>query len=75
MGDSPYQSFSSSAGNPYLTAVDGVVYDKAVTTLKAYPQNKQNTHVIPDSGTDISEIFDEWGSYWGANVQTGAGTP
>ena len=69
------ETITVSASNPYLTAVDGVVYDKAVTTLKAYPQNKQNTHVIPDSVTDISEIFDEWGTYWGANVQTGAGTP
>lgn len=69
------QSYSVSAANPSYTVVDGVLYNKNITTMIAFPHTQQSTHVIPDSVTDISAIFTEYGNRHAANVQTGAGTP
>lgn len=44
--------------NPYLCSIDGVAYNKALTTLVAYPPAKTDLHVMPDSVTDASILFD-----------------
>ena len=46
--------FRVSGSNPYFTAVDGVLYDKAMTTLIRYPeQNTETSFIIPDTVTAI----------------------
>lgn len=60
------------ADNEALCSIDGVVYNKAVTTLVAYPPAKEDLHIIPDSVTDASSIFAyDW--YSKANIRLGAG--
>lgn len=61
-----------SGSNTNYCSVDGVLYDKAKTTLVLYPAAKQAKHTIPDSVTDIESLFD--GSYQGIRVQLGAGS-
>ena len=61
------------ADNPYLCSVDGVVYNKALTALVAYPPAKTDLHVMPDSVTDVSVLFDYSELYVNINVQFGAG--
>jgi hypothetical protein len=42
--------------NPYFTAVDGVLYNKDMTTLLFYPQKKSDeAFIIPDNVTTIGE--------------------
>lgn len=42
--------------NPYFTSVDGVLYDKAQTTILFYPSSKYDTSfVFPESVTTISD--------------------
>ena len=44
------------AGNPNYCHIDGVLYDKAATTLIAYPEGRTETvFEIPDSVTAIAE--------------------
>ena len=46
--------------NPYYCTVDGVLYDKEMTRLCAYPKGRQGSFVIPDSVTYLgSYAFDE----------------
>lgn len=71
-----------SKDNPWYTSVDGVVYDKDVTTMIVYPANKEDTHIIPDSVENIDILFNntEYGYdyglppiYEGVSIRTGAG--
>ena len=57
-------------GNPNLCSIDGVVYNKNVTKLMAYPPAKTELHKVPDSVTDISELFGEqsWHETWLSNL-------
>jgi len=63
--------------NPYLCSIDGVVYNKAVTALVAYPPAKTDLHVMPDSVTDANILFDlefpYTEIYASVNIQLGAG--
>ena len=43
--------------NPYLSSKDGVLYDKAGTTLKLWPWAKGKTYPVPAGVTDISIIY------------------
>ncbi len=36
------------------TEIDGVIFDKEVTTIKAYPIAKGNTYVLPETISDLS---------------------
>ena len=46
--------FRVSGSNPYFTVVDGILYDKAMTTLIRYPeQNTGTSFIIPDTVTAI----------------------
>lgn len=55
-------SISISADNPYFCDVDGVVYDKAMTTLVAYPLARGEEYTVPASVTNIdilnSPVYD-----------------
>ena len=44
--------------NPYLCSIDGVVYDKELTTLIYYPAAKKDLHVIPNSVTNVDKLFE-----------------
>lgn len=42
--------------NQYFTSIDGVLFDKGVTTLLFYPQSRtDSTYAIPDTVTTISD--------------------
>jgi len=65
------------ADNPYLCSIDGVVYNKDLTVLVAYPPAKTDLHVMPDSVIDASILFNSdlaySDLYVNANIQLGAG--
>lgn len=42
-------------GNPAYTSIDGVLFDKNLTTLIYYPAKKEGTYTIPDGITSIRE--------------------
>lgn len=71
------ESIEIAADNPYLCSIDGVVYNKDVTTLVAYPPAKTDLHVMPDSVTDASILFNLASPYAelyvNINVQLGKG--
>lgn len=47
--------FTVDAGNPYFTAVDGVLFNKDMTKLIAYPAYKTDqSYTIPDSVTELA---------------------
>ena len=46
------------ADNPYLCSIDGVVYDKDLTTLIYYPAAKKDLHVMPNSVTNVDALFE-----------------
>jgi len=52
------ESIEVSADNPWLCSIDGVVYDKALTTMLAYPFANQTLHVVPDSVTNVDVLFE-----------------
>ena len=55
--DSSLKAFEVSAENPYFCAVDGVLYDKALTRLIAYPRGKTDTELIlPDTVTQLDAL-------------------
>ena len=47
------QNIYISDANPYYCDVDGVVYDKEMTTLVAYPPAKGNAYTVPATVTNI----------------------
>lgn len=47
------QTYTVEKGNPYFTAIDGVLYNKEVTTLLRCPQGKTSV-TIPESVTAIA---------------------
>ena len=59
-----------SANNPYYTVVDGVVYDKDVTTLVYYPMARSGDLVIPATVTNIDVLS----NYSGLNVSFADGS-
>ncbi len=44
--------------NENYASVDGLVFDKAVTTVVAIPNAKTGVFVVPDTATDITLIFE-----------------
>jgi len=42
-----------SPGNKAYISIDGVLFDKAVTSVIAFPQGKNGEYIIPDSVTDL----------------------
>ncbi len=48
------KSITVSENNEYFTTIDGVLFDKDVTKVIAYPVQKGNTYVVPDTVSDIS---------------------
>ena len=49
-------TFFVSAGNPAYGLLDGVLFDKAQTTLVAYPSGRQgSSYAIPDGVTSIGD--------------------
>jgi len=52
------ESFTVDAGNKYYKSVDGVLFDKGMTTLILYPENKKSTsYTIPSGVTTIKGAF------------------
>ena len=52
------ESFTVDARNKYYKSVDGVLFDKGMTTLILYPENKKSTsYTIPSGVTTIKEAF------------------
>lgn len=63
-GNRRIKNLTISADNPYYMVVDGVVYDKDVTTLVYYPMARSGDLVIPATVTNIDVL----GNYSGLNV-------
>ncbi len=54
------QNIHVSETNPYLTSVDGILYDKDMTELLAYPNKNSNTvYTVPET---VEHIYKE--SFW-----------
>ena len=51
--DSLFDMFQVDDANPAYTAVDGVLYDKDVTTMLQYPGGKEGSLTVPASVTEI----------------------
>ena len=47
-----------SEDNPYYTSIDGVVYDKDVTTLIAFPPAKTGEYYVPATVTNLDVLND-----------------
>jgi hypothetical protein len=43
------------AENPYFASVDGVLFDKEIKKLIAYPNGRTGAYTVPDSVTEIAE--------------------
>lgn len=43
--------------NPYYRSIDGILYDKNVETLMAYPRAKGGEYNVPDSVTNIDFLY------------------
>jgi len=69
---SKLEEITVSESSAAYAAVDGILYDKALTTLIAYPAGNKVTRTIPDSVTDIGELFAN-NYYCTIHVKTGAG--
>ena len=55
--DSTFKAFEVADGNEFFTAVDGVLYDKNVTRMIAYPRGKTDeTFVLPDTVTQLDGL-------------------
>lgn len=59
-GCSNLKAFEVDSKNPYITAVDGVVFTKDMTELLAFPVGKTGTYTIP-SGVKIARFPDTTG--------------
>lgn len=59
------QQFTVAEGNPAYASVDGILFDKAKTTLLAYPNAKGAVYTIPDEVTAIGS-----GAFQGCNSLT-----
>ena len=54
-GERGISQFIIGSGNPNYTSIDGVMFNKAATTILAYPYNKSGTsYVMPSSVTTIA---------------------
>jgi len=52
------ESYMVAAGNEYYKSVDGVLFDKGMTTLIRYPENKKSkSYTIPSGVTTIKGAF------------------
>ena len=51
---SALESITVSPNNPYFTSKDGVLYDKELTALIAYPSGKNGDFTVPSSVTEIT---------------------
>lgn len=49
--------------NPKYTSVDGVVYNKDMTTLVVFPRGKSGTYTVPNTVTDISVLVNNISYY------------
>src|SRR6185369_5787939 len=47
-------SFSVDPANPFYSSLDGVLFDKAKTTLIQYPLARGGGYVVPNSVTNIA---------------------
>ena len=47
-----------SKDNEYFTSVDGIVYDKDVTTMRVIPYGKTSEHTVPETATNINLYFE-----------------
>ena len=63
-------NISVPAAHPEYKSVDGVLFDKAVTTLLLYPAAKSGAYAIPDGVTDIA-----YGVFRGCTNLTGVTFP
>ncbi len=55
--NSGLKSIEVSSDNAEYTSVDGVLFNKDITELVAYPEGKGDTYTIPASVTDITVTF------------------
>ncbi|MBQ2939321.1 MAG: leucine-rich repeat protein [Clostridia bacterium] len=53
------QEINVSDDNPYFTSIDGILYDKEVTTVVVYPFGASKTYNVPDTVSDLS-IFTQY---------------
>lgn len=56
--------------NSHFCSVDGVVFNKAMTTLVQYPGGVQGDYIIPNSVTAVA-----WGAFWNCPNMTGIKIP
>ncbi|HET9571297.1 MAG TPA: leucine-rich repeat protein [Bacteroidales bacterium] len=61
--------FDVAANNPNYTSMDGVLFDKTMTTLVAYPNKKGNYYDIPNIVNTIGpSAFGACWNLWGLNI-------
>ena len=52
-----------SPDNPNYTSVDGVVYNKDMTAIVAFPVGKTGTYVVPSTVVDVDVLINNLGRY------------
>ena len=63
-GCSKLTEFTVDESNPVFTVADGVLFDKAMTTLILYPPGKKGEYTIPDGVISVdSNAFDGCGEF------------
>ena len=64
-GNTGIASIQVDGANPVYSSKDGVLFDKAMTTLLQYPEKKPGAYTIPESVTSIGG-----GAFWGCEDLT-----
>jgi len=68
-GCSKLTEFSVDEANPVFAVVDGILFDKAMTTLIAYPAGKKGEYTIPDGVITVqNSAFDGCGEITRINI-------
>jgi hypothetical protein len=63
-GCSKLTEFTVDEDNPVFTVVDGVLFDKAMTTLISYPPGKKGEYTIPDGVISVQDnAFKDCGEF------------
>lgn len=70
LGCSSLTGFTVSEDNPKYTSLDGVLFDKDLSTLIQYPANKEGAYAIPESVTGVKSA-----AFYGCAGLTGVTIP
>ena len=59
-GEEQVQEIIVEEGNPAFVSIDGVLFDKSMKTLLAYPKGRKGAYVIPQGTLEIDCRFSEY---------------